>query len=116
LRKFCWPSHPSGTIGGLATISGIHSPGNSPGIETFLSDLSYTGGSSQVIWDSPQPGLSVRKPDGKGKSGPKPFVVKPLSIKPPPPPEAPAAEPANNDVQSVAANFSIPDAALAELS
>jgi autotransporter-associated beta strand protein len=41
----------SGTIGGAATIAGIHSPGNSPGVESFLSDLTYTGTSSQVIWE-----------------------------------------------------------------
>jgi fibronectin-binding autotransporter adhesin len=41
----------SGTIGGAATIAGIHSPGNSPGIETFSSNLTYTGTSSQVIWE-----------------------------------------------------------------
>ena len=41
----------SGTIGGIATIFGTHSPGNSPGIETFSSDLSYSGGASQVVWE-----------------------------------------------------------------
>ena len=41
----------SGTIGGAATVAGIHSPGNSPGIETFSSNLTYTGGSSQVVWE-----------------------------------------------------------------
>jgi fibronectin-binding autotransporter adhesin len=41
----------SGTIGGAATIAGIHRPGNSPGIETFSSNLTYSGGSSQVIWE-----------------------------------------------------------------
>jgi len=41
----------SGTIGGAATILGVHSPGNSPGIETFASNLSYSGGSSEVIWE-----------------------------------------------------------------
>jgi autotransporter-associated beta strand protein len=41
----------SGTIGGAATIAGIHSPGNSPGVETFSSNLTYTGSSSQVIWE-----------------------------------------------------------------
>jgi hypothetical protein len=41
---------------------------------------------------TPQPpaGSGPKKPDGKTKSGPKPFVVKPLSIKPPPPPAEPA--------------------------
>jgi autotransporter-associated beta strand protein len=40
----------SGTIGGDATIAGIHAPGNSPGIETFASNLTYLTGAS-VIWD-----------------------------------------------------------------
>lgn len=43
----------------------------------------------------PPPGSGPKKNDGKTKSGPKPFVVKPLSIKPPaeplpPPPPEPA--------------------------
>jgi hypothetical protein len=38
-------------VGGPATIAGIHSPGNSPGIETFSSNLTYSGGSSQVVWE-----------------------------------------------------------------
>jgi endonuclease III len=52
----------------------------------------------------PPPGSGPKKPgDGKGKSGPKPFVVKPLSIKPPaappPAPEQPkAAAPAKPKV------------------
>lgn len=41
----------SGTIGGNATIAGIHSPGNSPGIESFSSNLTYSGGASQVVWE-----------------------------------------------------------------
>ena len=41
----------SGTIGGIATIFGTHSPGNSPGIETFSSNLTYAGGSSQLVWE-----------------------------------------------------------------
>lgn len=42
----------------------------------------------------PPPGSGPKKPgDGKGKSGPKPFVVKPLSIKPPAPPPAPEPPP-----------------------
>jgi len=31
----------TGTIGGATTISGTHMPGNSPGIQTFTSDLTY---------------------------------------------------------------------------
>jgi endonuclease-3 len=47
---------------------------------------------------TPQPpaGSGPKKPDGKTKSGPKPFVVKPLSIKPqqaPPPAPAPSEPP-----------------------
>ena len=46
----------------------------------------------------PPPGSGPKKNDGKGKSGPKPFVVKPLTIKPqeapPPPPPEPASPPA----------------------
>ena len=41
----------SGTIGGATTISGLHSPGTSPGVQTFSSDLTYTGGSSTVLWE-----------------------------------------------------------------
>ena len=41
----------SGTIGGDTTIAGLHSPGNSPGIQTFIGDLAYSGGSSTVLWE-----------------------------------------------------------------
>jgi autotransporter-associated beta strand protein len=40
----------TGTIGGATTISGIHSPGTSPGIQTFSSNLTYNTGST-VIWE-----------------------------------------------------------------
>ena len=40
----------SGTLGGDVTISGIHQPGNSPGVQTFGAGLDYTGGSS-VVWE-----------------------------------------------------------------
>ncbi|CAN5453685.1 hypothetical protein BH09VER1_BH09VER1_36290 [soil metagenome] len=40
----------TGIIGGATTISGNHSPGNSPGIQTFASDLTYTSGAS-VTWE-----------------------------------------------------------------
>jgi hypothetical protein len=40
----------SGTIGGTTTISGIHSPGNSPGIQTFTNNLTYNSGSN-IIWE-----------------------------------------------------------------
>jgi autotransporter-associated beta strand protein len=37
----------SGTIGGTTTVQsgGVHSPGNSPGIQTFTNGLTYAGGS-----------------------------------------------------------------------
>jgi len=41
----------TGTVGGATTISGTHNPGNSPGIQTFSSDLTYSGGSSVVNWE-----------------------------------------------------------------
>jgi hypothetical protein len=41
----------------------------------------------------PPPGSGPKKTDGKGKSGPKPFVVKPLTIKPQAAPPAPPPEP-----------------------
>jgi fibronectin-binding autotransporter adhesin len=40
----------SGVINGLASIQGIHSPGNSPGLETFTNGLSY-GSSSTLVWE-----------------------------------------------------------------
>jgi autotransporter-associated beta strand protein len=40
----------SGTISGNTTISGTHAPGNSPGVQTFTDDLTYTVGSS-VVWE-----------------------------------------------------------------
>ncbi|NDC53329.1 MAG: PEP-CTERM sorting domain-containing protein [Planctomycetia bacterium] len=40
----------TGSIGGDATIEGIHAPGNSPGIQTVGGDLAYTAGSS-VTWE-----------------------------------------------------------------
>ncbi len=40
----------NGTIGGVSTITGTHSPGNSPGIQTFSSDLTYNAGAS-LIWE-----------------------------------------------------------------
>jgi autotransporter-associated beta strand protein len=41
----------SGSVGGATTISGTHNPGNSPGIQTFESNLSYSGGTSVVNWE-----------------------------------------------------------------
>jgi len=40
----------SGTIGGATTISGIHRPGNSAGVQTFASDLTYSG-TPTVQWE-----------------------------------------------------------------
>jgi hypothetical protein len=39
-----------GTITGDVTISGSHTPGFSPGVQTFADDLTYTVGSS-VVWE-----------------------------------------------------------------
>jgi autotransporter-associated beta strand protein len=41
----------TGTIAGNTTIQGIHNPGNSPGIQSFGDDLTYSGGSSVVNWE-----------------------------------------------------------------
>ena len=40
----------TGTVGGNATILGTHSPGNSPGIQTFNANLSY-GAGAIVNWE-----------------------------------------------------------------
>lgn len=40
----------SGTVGGNTIISGTHSPGNSPGLQTFASNLSYEDGST-IVWE-----------------------------------------------------------------
>jgi autotransporter-associated beta strand protein len=40
----------TGTVGGNATIAGTHSPGNSPGIQTFNGNLTYEAGAA-VKWD-----------------------------------------------------------------
>jgi len=40
----------SGAITGATTISGLHSPGNSPGIQPFGGDLAYNNGGS-VLWE-----------------------------------------------------------------
>jgi autotransporter-associated beta strand protein len=41
----------TGTINGAVTITGAHTPGTSPGIQTFASDLTYSGGNSTVQWE-----------------------------------------------------------------
>jgi autotransporter-associated beta strand protein len=40
----------SGTIGGATVISGLHSPGNSPGLQTFNSALTYQTG-AEIQWE-----------------------------------------------------------------
>ena len=40
----------SGTLGGATTVAGTHSPGNSPGVQTFTGDLTYASGAS-VVWE-----------------------------------------------------------------
>ena len=39
-----------GTISAAVTIAGLHSPGNSPGVQTFGSNLTYEAGST-VAWE-----------------------------------------------------------------
>ncbi|MCE9629647.1 MAG: autotransporter-associated beta strand repeat-containing protein [Planctomycetia bacterium] len=43
----------TGTVGGNAVIGGVHSPGNSPGIQTFNGNLTYRGDENvpQVNWE-----------------------------------------------------------------
>lgn len=41
----------TGTVSGPTTILGAHTPGNSPGIQTFANNLTYSGGSSTVEWE-----------------------------------------------------------------
>lgn len=40
----------TGAIAGTTTISGMHRPGNSPGIQTF-SNLTYSGSTAAVTWE-----------------------------------------------------------------
>jgi autotransporter-associated beta strand protein len=40
----------TGTVGGNATIAGTHSPGNSPGVQTFNGNLTYEAG-ALVNWE-----------------------------------------------------------------
>ena len=40
----------TGTVGGNATIAGTHSPGNSPGVQTFNGNLTYQAG-AVVNWE-----------------------------------------------------------------
>jgi autotransporter-associated beta strand protein len=40
----------TGTIAGATTIAGIHSPGNSPGVQTFNANLTYSAGSI-ITWE-----------------------------------------------------------------
>lgn len=40
----------SGNISGNTTIAGLHSPGNSPGIQTFTGNLTYSSGAA-ILWE-----------------------------------------------------------------
>ena len=50
----------SGIIGSATTIGGIHSPGNSPGIQTFTDGLTYLSGAT-FIWE-----LAANAATGRG--------------------------------------------------
>lgn len=52
----------SGTVNVTTTISGIHSAGNSPGIQTFSSGLAYSSGAS-IVWELSDNTLSGRGTD-----------------------------------------------------
>lgn len=41
----------TGSLFGNVTIEGIHSPGNSPGVQTIGGDLTYSGSASSVVWE-----------------------------------------------------------------
>jgi autotransporter-associated beta strand protein len=41
----------AGSVAGPTTIAGIHAPGNSPGVQSFGDDLTYSGGTASVIWE-----------------------------------------------------------------
>ena len=58
----------TGTINGATTISGQHSPGNSPGIQSFGGDLSYTNtlGTPNVTWELINDVIGVRGTDFDG--------------------------------------------------
>jgi len=55
----------NGFIGGATTISGTHSPGNSPGIITHNADLTYNSGAN-VIWELVDNTIGVRGTDFDG--------------------------------------------------
>ena len=54
-----------GTIAGATTIGGTHSPGNSPGVQTFDSDLSYEA-TAQFNWELISNADNVRGTDFDG--------------------------------------------------
>ena len=54
-----------GTIAGATTIGGTHSPGNSPGVQTFSSDLSYAD-TAQFKWELISNADTVRGTDFDG--------------------------------------------------
>lgn len=55
----------TGTIAGPTAIAGTHAPGNSPGIQTFAGDLSYTAGSS-ILWELGVNAVGIRGTDYDG--------------------------------------------------
>jgi autotransporter-associated beta strand protein len=55
----------TGTLLGNVTIEGIHSPGNSPGVQTIGGDLTYSGSSSSVVWELVS---NTASPAGRGVS------------------------------------------------
>lgn len=55
----------NGTIGGATIISGTHNPGNSPGLQTFSSSLTYNNGSA-VNWELTLNGAGTRGTDFDG--------------------------------------------------
>ncbi len=52
----------TGTLGGATTINGRHSPGNSPGVQTFNSGLTYATGAT-LVWE-----LTANTESGSGTS------------------------------------------------
>jgi autotransporter-associated beta strand protein len=54
-----------GTIGGSTTIEGLHSPGGSPGVQTFESGLSYATGAT-LHWELDANSLGLRGSDFDG--------------------------------------------------
>jgi len=55
----------NGTIGGPTTVTGTHSPGNSPGLQIFDSLLTYSAGSS-ILWELGVNAIGTRGSDYDG--------------------------------------------------